>query len=79
MEEASPKTNSLLPTIWTVPKNFRKRLGNKVGRQRTMHEDGHLLLVLHAPPGTCDAERIGRLFWRAPEGNWSSTEQGPGL
>ena len=41
---------SLIPAIWTVPEVFRERLGRRIGRQRMMFADGHLLLVLHAPP-----------------------------
>jgi len=63
---------SLLPAVWNVPEIFRKRLGRTVGRQRAMVADGHLLLVLHAPPGPEDLERTGRFFWRQPDGTWSS-------
>ena len=41
--------------------------------------EGHLLLVLHAPPNPMDAGRIGRFFWRDPSGNWSSNDLGRGL
>ena len=70
---------SLLPKMWEVPAGFRKRLGNRVGRQRVMLEDGHLLLVMHAPPAAGDTERLGRFFWRRPDGVWSSTERGAGF
>jgi Mg2+ and Co2+ transporter CorA len=43
-----------------------------------MFHDGHLLLVLHAPPKPEDDERHGRYFWRKPDGTWSSTELGSG-
>jgi Mg2+ and Co2+ transporter CorA len=69
---ASPRP--LLPPGWEVPQAFRDRLGDKVGRQRAMMADGHLLLVLHAPPKPEDDERVGRLFWRTPEGKWSSSD-----
>lgn len=70
---------SLLPRAWDVPEVFRRRLGANVGRQRAMEHEGHLLLVLHAPPLPDESERQGRLFWRNPEGQWRSTEQGAGL
>ena len=65
------KTEStLLPSDWNVPAVFRQRLGESAGRQRVMAADGHLLLVLHAPPGADEAGRRGRFFSRDPEGNW---------
>ena len=44
-----------------------------------MEAEGHLLLILHAPPGADDDTRVGRLFWLSPGGEWMSTEQGSGL
>jgi hypothetical protein len=65
------KTEStLLPSDWTVPTVFRQRLGESVGRQRVMAADGHLLVVLHAPPDADEPGRRGRFFWRDLEGNW---------
>lgn len=69
---------SLLPAVWNVPEIFRKRLGKTPGRQRAMQADGHLLLVLHEPPGPEDETRTGRFFWRDPEGNWKSNAFGGG-
>jgi hypothetical protein len=66
-----PDTN-LLPADWDVPQKLRARLGTSAGRQRLIHEDGHLLLVLHAPPGADDTYRRGRFFWRDRNGNWSA-------
>jgi Mg2+ and Co2+ transporter CorA len=54
-------------------------LGDAAGRQRAMAAEGHLLLVLHAPPTPGVAERTGRLFWRDPEGTWRSNALGEGL
>ncbi len=70
---------SILPAGWEVPQKFRDRLGSKVGRQRAMQSDGHLLLVLHAPPSPQDTHRVGRLFWRASDGTWASNELGSGI
>ena len=70
---------SVLPPGWQVPEEFRKRLGAGVGRQRPMLADGHLLLVLHAPPQPEDPARVGRFFWRTPDGNWTSKELGTGI
>lgn len=69
---------SILPAVWEVPPTFRARLGDQIGRQRAMFHEGHLLLVLHAPPGPDEIERRGRLFWREPNGTWHSTEPGAG-
>jgi hypothetical protein len=69
---------SVLPPTWEVPADFRERLGEKVGRQRAMLAEGHLLLVLHRPPKRDEAERYARLFWRKPDGTWQSNELGNG-
>lgn len=69
---------SLLPSSWSVPEVFRRRLGEGVGRQRAMFHEGHLLLVLHDPPGPEDVERGGRFFWRKPDGSWVGTTGGSG-
>ncbi|MEM9185524.1 MAG: hypothetical protein AAGB00_03405, partial [Planctomycetota bacterium] len=60
----------LLPKAWAVPREFRERLGDDVGRQRVMQAEGHLLLVLHAPPAPGQDLRLGRLYWRDPQGQW---------
>ena len=69
---------SLLPSTWQVPDVFRERLGESPGRQRVMFMDGHLLVILHEPPGPEDEARRGRFFWRKPDGAWVSTTDGPG-
>lgn len=66
-----------LPPNWNVPQKFRDRLGTHAGRQRAMVEDGHLLLILHAPPDPQDPDkRDGRLFWRDGAGGWRATGGG---
>lgn len=70
---------SILPATWKVPELFRARLGESVGRQRAMESQGHLLLVLHAPPEPSDDARVGRYFWREPDGSWKSSGQGAGV
>ncbi len=69
----------LIPLIWKVPQVFRDRMGQRVGRQRPMVADGHLLLVLHAPPQPNENQRHGRFFWREPTGQWTSTEGVSGI
>jgi hypothetical protein len=62
--------SSLLPADWSVPASLRGRLGTAAGRQRVLVEDGHLLVVLHAPPGADETGRRGRYFWRDTNGAW---------
>lgn len=69
----------LIPPLWQVPQVFRDRMGEQVGRQRAMVADGHLLLVLHAPPEPNENQRHGRLFWRDAEGQWTSKDRGTGI
>lgn len=44
-----------------------------------MQSDGHLLLVLHAPPRTAERHRVGRFFWRSEDGSWLSNGLGSGV
>lgn len=69
---------SALPPMWEVPSLLRERVGEKVGRQRAMFADGHLLLILHEPPSEDHAHRGGRFFWRSPDGTWQSNALGSG-
>lgn len=69
----------ILPSAWQVPATIRNRLGSRVGRQRPMAAEGHLLLVLHAPPKPDDTDRVGRFFWRNPQGDWLSKDLGSGI
>jgi Mg2+ and Co2+ transporter CorA len=55
---------------------MRARFGETAGRQRAMNADGHLLLVLHQPPGPDDQERVPKLLWRHPNGSWSCSTDG---
>jgi Mg2+ and Co2+ transporter CorA len=41
-----------------------------------MFADGHLLLVVHLPPGPDDDHRQGRFLWRKPDGTWASNDLG---
>lgn len=66
------ENESLLPANWEIPDTLRERVGDEPGRQRIMLVDGHLLLVLHAPPKPDEAARNGCFFWRDSEGNWAS-------
>jgi len=69
----------IIPPTWTIPDAIRVRLGQTTyGRQRAIFEEGHLLLVLHKPPGPDDSAREGVLFWRNPAGDWQFNRGGPG-
>ena len=48
----------IIPPTWNLPEAIRVRLGQSTyGRQRAIVEEGHLLLVLHKPPGPDDRGR----------------------
>jgi hypothetical protein len=69
----------ILPPTWSLPDALRARLGQSTfGRQRALFEEGHLLLVLHRPPGPDNTKREGVLFWRTPAGDWQFSRGGPG-
>ena len=69
----------IIPPTWNLPTSVSVRLGqSSVGRQRAIFEDGHLLLVLHKPPGPDDRNRESVLFWRSPSGDWQFNRGGPG-
>lgn len=73
------QAQNIFPATWEVPQVFLDRLGKRVGRQRFMTCDDHLLLVLHAPPEQQQEERVGRFFWRKPDGTWASNLLGSGI
>ncbi len=68
----------LVPANWQLPEVFRRRLGNSVGRQRSMFEESHLLIVAHQVPAADEGVRRGVLFWRSPEGEWKASNGDPG-
>ena len=71
--------SSILPSVWNIPEIFHQRLGAKVGRQRLMAHEGHLLLILHEVPEPGVPERQGVFFWREPGGKWHTNVRGNGL
>jgi hypothetical protein len=69
----------IIPPTWNLPDAIRTRLGQTtIGRQRAIVEEGHILLILHKPPGPDDRGREGALFWRSPSGDWQFNRGGPG-
>lgn len=74
------KLPQFVPKTWALPDSIKRRLGDEAGRQRLMDEEGHLLLILHAPPRPDDDEvRNPVVFWRNPLGEWKSSPAGGGL
>ncbi len=70
----------IIPPTWSLPEAIRTRLGQSTyGRQRAIIEEGHVLLVLHKPPGPDQSHRDGVLFWRSPGGEWQCNKGGPGM
>lgn len=56
---------------WKLPISIEARLGSEsYGSQRAIHEDDHLLLVLHQPPAGGGSEREHAVFLRRPDGKW---------
>jgi hypothetical protein len=69
-----------IPKTWDLPDAITRRLGETVGKQRMMNEDGHLLLLLHQVPKVEDDEvRTAVVVWRSPAGEWKSSPVGGGL
>ena len=69
-----------IPKTWDLPESILKRLGETVGKQRLMDEDGHRLLLLHQPPRAEDDEvRAPMVIWRNPAGEWKSAPAAGGI
>lgn len=80
MSLIQPPQASPLPKSWDIPEAIRNRLGRGAGPQRSMLEEGHLLVIVHRMPGPDERERVPVFFHRSPEGNWRGSEskaQGP--
>lgn len=57
---------------WKLPRSIENRLGEtSYGPQRAIHEEDHLLVILHEPPAPDELERNPALFLRTPDGQWS--------
>lgn len=80
MQSTTMERSQYIPKTWDLPQSIRRRLGESVGKQRIMDEEGHLLLLLHAPPTAEDDEvRTAVVFWRNAMGEWKSAPMGGGL
>jgi len=74
------QNTSYIPKLWDLPDAIRIRLGETVGKQRLMNEEGHLLLLLHQLPRAEDDEvRKAMVVWRNPAGEWKSSPEKGGL
>jgi len=70
---------TVIPKSWSIPEIFRARMGNDVGRQRLMSEEGHLLVVLREIP-TLESKgsRSPVLFWVNEAREWKSMPRSGG-
>lgn len=64
---------------WELPPTLQQRLGtSSYGAQRTLHEEGHLMVILHEPPAGTGSERKPAVFLRKPDGAWLHKGNNPG-
>ncbi len=65
---------------WKLPEKITARLGkSSYGRQRTIFEEGHLLIILHQPPDTFGQPRNSVVLYRNIKGEWYCNGQDNGL
>jgi len=70
---------TVIPKAWELPQIFRNRLGQDVGRQRLMSEEGQLLAVMHELPKKEDRGlRKPVLFWVNDVEEWKSMPRSGG-
>jgi hypothetical protein len=62
-----------IPSTWILPAEITSRLGATVGRQRLMHHEGHILLILHKVPDADSRLREPALFYYTPLKEWKTT------
>ncbi|MEO7099911.1 MAG: CorA family divalent cation transporter [Luteolibacter sp.] len=71
---------SYIPEHWNLPDALRRRLGETVGKQRMIDEEGHIMLLLHQVPREEDDEvRSAMVVWRDTAGDWKSSPNPGGL
>lgn len=68
----------IIPADWSLPKEFRERIGTSVGRQRLMQSGNEILLLGHMVPEPGEHSRRGILFWRNANGEWKASNGDPG-
>lgn len=57
----------VIPEKWDIPATLRSRVGKTIGRQRTIQEDGHTLILLHQAPIANEKTRKGACCWITPD------------
>ena len=68
-----------IPENWDIPASISDRIVEVLGTQRCLEAEGHLILILHKIPTTDSARRDLRMFWRSPDGTWTSNGLGTGI
>ncbi|MGJ8671596.1 hypothetical protein [Rubritalea sp.] len=64
---------SIIPKSWNVSPVIRHRVGEDVGHQRLIEEEGEILVLLHQVPKVEDkSHREAALFWLDSGGEWKS-------
>lgn len=64
---------------WELPPALQQRLGtSSYGAQRIIHEQEHLMVILHEPPTGTGSERKPAVFLRKPDGAWLHKGNNPG-
>lgn len=57
----------VIPDKWDIPAKLRARIGKTIGRQRTIQEDGHTIILLHQTPSATEKTRKGACCWVTPD------------
>ncbi|MFC5049995.1 hypothetical protein ACFPK9_05155 [Rubritalea spongiae] len=71
--QAVSTRKSIIPKSWNVSPTIRHRVGEDVGRQRLIEEDGQILVILHQVPNVEEKSlREAALFWCDEAGDWKS-------
>lgn len=58
-----------VPDRWELPEKLKARIGKKVGRQRTIHEEGHTVILIHQVPAASEKTRKEACCWIKPDGS----------
>ena len=68
-----------IPVGWELPQALAERIGEKLGRQRTLIAEDQIIIVLHKVPKAHSSERESVAFWRDAEAHWRATNGSGGL